>query len=232
MHSDRAGGVGGPDSRLDPAGTAGSATGPAAFDYRGSVHRLRRGDVRRPNRRREQVHLRHRRRLELAREGSHRLLARPTPQVPWPAGHDVQARPVHQRRPGHDEPGRARRGLRHRGRRRDRPRPRALRALHRREPVQALQHHDRVDLPLGHREGAPGRLPRAHGAGHPARHRRDQGPGPAAGRRRRRHRHRRDRRHGGRHRDRPLHRGHPPVPPGRRPRQRLLRAPHPGARTW
>ena len=182
-----------------------------------------------PRRRREQVHLRHRRCLELAREGSHRLLARPAPQVPWPAGDDVQARPLHQRGPGDDEPRRARRGLRHRGRWRDRPRPRALRALHRREPVETIEHDDRRHLQLGHRQGAPGRLPRAHRAGHPARHGRDQGPHPPPGRRGRRHRHRGDRRHRGRHRNRPLRRGHPPVPPGHRPRQRLLRPPDPGA---
>ena len=49
-----------------------------------------------------------------------------------PAGHDAEARPVHQRRPRHDEPLPARRGVRHRRRRRDRPRPRPLRALRRR----------------------------------------------------------------------------------------------------
>ena len=182
-----------------------------------------------PRRRREQVHLRHRRRVELARQGPHRLLARPAPQVPGPAGHDVQARPLYQRRPGHHEPGRARRGLRHRGRGRDRPRPRPLRALHRREPLETLEHDDGGHLPLRDREGAPGRLPRAHRPGHPARHRRDQGPHPSPGRRGRRHRHRRDRRHGGRHRDRALHRGDPAVPPGHRTRKRLLRPPHPGA---
>ena len=130
----------------------------------------------------EQVHLRHRRCLELPRQGPHRLLARPTPQVPGPAGDHVQARPVHQRRPRDHEPGRARRGLRHRGRRRDRPRPRALRALHRREPEPQLQHHHRVDLLVGHRQGAPGRLPGQDRPGHPPRHRRDQGPDHAAGR--------------------------------------------------
>ena len=45
----------------------------------------------------------------------------------------------------------------------------------------------------------------------------------------RRRGHRGDRRHGRRHRDRPLHRGHPPVPARRRPGERLLRAPDPGA---
>ena len=43
----------------------------------------------------------------------------------------AQARPLSQRRSGHDEPDPARRGVRHRRRRRDRPRPRPLRALHR-----------------------------------------------------------------------------------------------------
>ena len=45
-----------------------------------------------------------------------------------------EARPLHQRGPGHDEPVPARRGVRHRRRRRDGPRPRPLRAVHRREP--------------------------------------------------------------------------------------------------
>ena len=47
----------------------------------------------------------------------------------------AEVRPVPERRPGHDEPVPARRGVRHRGRRRDRPRHRPLRALHRREPL-------------------------------------------------------------------------------------------------
>ena len=61
----------------------------------------------------DQVRLRHRRSVLLARQGSHRLVARSAPQVPGPARHDDQARPLHQRRPGHDEPLRARRGVRH-----------------------------------------------------------------------------------------------------------------------
>ena len=44
--------------------------------------------------------------------------------------------------------------------------------------------------------------------------------------RRRRRRHHRGRRHGRRHRDPPVPRGHPAVPPRRRPRQRLLRPRH------
>ena len=47
--------------------------------------------------------------------------------------------------------------------------------------------------------------------------------------RRRRRRHHRGRRHGRRHRDPPVPRGHPAVPPRRRPRQRLLRPRHAGA---
>ena len=85
-----------------------------------------------------------------------------------------------------------------------------------------------LHLPERHRQGAPGRLPRQDRAGHPAHHRRDQGPHQAPGHRRRRRGHHRDRRHRRRHRDPPVPRGHPPVPQGRRPRQRLLRARHPG----
>ena len=91
-----------------------------------------------------------------------------------------QARPVHQRRPGHDVALPARRGLRHRRRRRDGPRPGPLRAVHRREPDPALQRHDRPHLPGRHRQGAPRRLPGRHGPGHPAHHQRDQGADPAA----------------------------------------------------
>ena len=51
------------------------------------------------------------------------------------------------------------------------------------------------------------------------------------GHRRRRRGHHRDRRHRRRHRDPPVPRGHPAVPPRRRPRQRLLRPRHAGARS-
>ena len=44
------------------------------------------------------------------------------------------------------------------------------------DPQQQLD--DRQDLPVGHPEGAPRRLPRAHRAGHPAHHQRDQGQHP------------------------------------------------------
>ena len=163
------------------------------------------------------------------RQGAHGLLARPAAEGAGPAGHDAEARPVHQRRPGHDEPVRARRGVRHRRRRRDRPRPRPLRAVHRREPVARLERHHRVDLPGGAGRRAARRLPGQHRAGDPAHHRRDQAPHPPPGHRRRRRRHHRGRRHRRRHRDPPVPRGHPAVPPGRRPRQRLLRPRHAGA---
>ena len=42
------------------------------------------------------------------------------------------------------------------------------------------QRHHRLDLPVGARQGAPGRVPRRDGAGDPAHHRRDQGPHPRA----------------------------------------------------
>ena len=49
--------------------------------------------------------------------------------------------------PGHDEPVPARRGLRHRRRRRDGPRPRPLRALHQPDHDAQQQLDDRQDLP-------------------------------------------------------------------------------------
>ena len=61
-------------------------------------------------------------------------------------GRGAEARPLHQRRPRHDEPVSARRGLRDRRRRGDRPRPRPLRALHRRRPQQILEPHNRQGL--------------------------------------------------------------------------------------
>ena len=70
---------------------------PGRLSWKGAP--ISRRDVRRPRGRREQVHLRHRGRLELPRQGPHRLLTRSTPQMSWPAGHHVQARPLHQRRP-------------------------------------------------------------------------------------------------------------------------------------
>ena len=80
--------------------------------------------------------------------------------------------------PGHDEPVPARRGLRHRRRRGDGPRPRPLRALHQPGHDAQQQLDDRQDLPVGHPEGAPRRLPGAHRPGHPAHHQRDQGQHP------------------------------------------------------
>ena len=92
--------------------------------------------------------------------------------------------------PGHDEPVPARRGLRHRRRRRDRPRHRSLRALPRRQPRGQRQRDDRPGLQPGHRQGAARRVPRRHRPGHPAHHQRDQGAdarrSPTGGRGRRR----------------------------------------------
>jgi len=56
-----------------------------------------------------QAHLRDRRCGQLPREGPHRFLARPAAEDAWPPGHHAEARPLHQRRPGHHEPVRARR---------------------------------------------------------------------------------------------------------------------------
>ena len=93
---------------------------------------------------RHTLHLRHRRRRLGSRQGHRRRLSRPAAGRPRPVGHDPEVRPVHQRRPGHDEPVPARRGVRHRGRRRDRPRPGPLRALHRRQHHARLQRHRRA----------------------------------------------------------------------------------------
>ena len=59
-------------------------------------------------------------------KGAHRLQPRQPVHRPWPASDHAEARPVPQRGPGHHEPLPARRGVRHRGRRGDRPRHRAL----------------------------------------------------------------------------------------------------------
>ena len=91
----------------------------------------------------------------------------------------AEVRPVPQRRSRHDEPVPARRGLRHRGRRRDRSRHRPLRALHRREPARATR--TTAPAPIWDTraaQGAPGRVPRRDGAGDPAHHERDQGAHP------------------------------------------------------
>ena len=80
--------------------------------------------------------------------------------------------------PGHDEPVSARRGLRHRRRRGDGPRPGPLRALHEHDRDAQQQLDDRQDLHVGDPEGAPRRLPRPHRAGDPAHHQRDQGLHP------------------------------------------------------
>ena len=104
-----------------------------------------------------------------------------------------------------------------------------LRAVHRREPVAGLERHHRLDLLGRARRRAPGRLPRQDRPGDPAHHRRDQAAHHPARRRRRRRRDHRGRRHRRRHRDPPVPRGHPAVPPRRRPGQRLLRPRHAGA---
>ena len=79
---------------------------------------------------RHQVHLRDRRSRLVARQGSCRGFDRPHPRKPRLQGVSTETRPLHQRRPRHDEPVPARRGVRHRRRHRDRSRPGTLRTLH------------------------------------------------------------------------------------------------------
>ncbi len=175
----------------------------------------------------DEVPVRHGRRGELARQGAVGGVDRRAAREPRARGPAPQARPLHQRGPGHHEPVPARRGLRHRRRRRDRPRPRPLRAVHHRQDVPEEQLHHRPHLPERHPAGAARRVPRQDRAGHPAHHRRDQGGDPRGGRRRR-HPDRRGGRHRRRHRVAALPRGHPADEVRRGRGERGLRAPHPG----
>ncbi|CAA9541649.1 MAG: CTP synthase, partial [uncultured Thermomicrobiales bacterium] len=178
-----------------------------------------------------QVHLRHRRRGLLGREGDHHRLDRAGDQEPGRQRLDHEAGPVPQRRPGHDVALPARRGLRHRRRGRNRPRPGALRALHRREPVPRLERHHRPSLLGGDRQGAAGRLPGRHDPGHPPHHQRDQAPDPPRHPSARvRRGDLRSRRHGRRHRGPGLHRGDPPDAARGRAGERALHPRHPAAR--
>ncbi len=86
-----------------------------------------------------EVRLRHRGSRLGARQGHRRRVARPAAEGARPPRAAAEVRPVPQRRPGDDEPVPARRGVRHRGRGRDRPRHRPLRALRRRELPRAAR---------------------------------------------------------------------------------------------
>ena len=177
-----------------------------------------------------QIRLRHRRRGVGPGQGHHRRLHRAPSQEPRPQGRHPEDGPLHQRRPGHHEPPAARRGVRHQRRRRDRPGPGPLRALHRRRPQPDQQRHHRPHLPGRHREGAAGRLPGRHGAGDPPHHQRDQGADPPGGRGQPGRRgHRRDRRHRGRHREPAVPGGHPPAAHRPGPRRGHVHPRHPGA---
>src|SRR5690606_10977058 len=76
-----------------------------------------------------EAHLRYGGRRLLTGQGSDGLESGKPADRPWAARGHAEARPVPQRRPRHDEPVPARRGVRDRGRRRDRPGHRALRAV-------------------------------------------------------------------------------------------------------
>ena len=159
----------------------------------------------------DKIHLCDRRSRLRTRQGNHGGFTRSSPEGARTQGRRSEARPLHQRRPRHDEPLSARRGLCHRGRRRDRPRPRSLRALHRREPQQVLEPHDRQGLLERPQQGAPRRISRLNRAGHPAHHERDQGIRLQRRKADRRGcRHHRNRRHDRRHRVSALPRGGAP----------------------
>ncbi len=116
-----------------------------------------------------------------------------------------EVRPLHQRRPGHDEPLPARRGFRHRRRRRDRSRSRALRAVRGSRALAHVQRHHRTDLRIRRSpKSAAGTTSAARSRSIP--HITNEIKSrlePVA--EERGHRHRRDRRNGRRHRE-------PPVP--------------------
>ena len=156
-----------------------------------------------------EVRVCHRRGRLVDRQGPRQRVGRSPARGAQASRHVREARPLHQRRPRDDEPVPARRGLRDRRRGRDRPRPRALRALHDGAHDAPEQFHDRAYLRERHLQGTSGRVPRGDGAGHPAHHRPDQGEGQGRhGRRGRRHH--RDRRHRGRHRVATVPRGRAP----------------------
>ena len=108
----------------------------------------------------DEVRLRHRRRCVLSRQGTDSEFAGCPAVQPWPPGHDAEAGSLPQRRSRNDEPVPARRGLRHRGRRGDRPGRRSLRALPRHRPRRAGQRHHRPGLLERDRPGAARRVPR------------------------------------------------------------------------
>jgi hypothetical protein len=174
------------------------------------------------------LHLRYRWCRVLPGQGHRRRVPGGDSRIAWSHRHPPQAGPLHQRRSGHHEPVPARRGVRHRGRRRNRPGSGPLRALHPRQDGQAQQLHHRPDLRVGDQEGTARRVPGQDGAGHPPHHRRDQGL-HQAWRRGRRRGHHRDRRHGRRHRIPAVPGSHPPD--GHRGRQAglLLHPPDPAA---
>ena len=121
------------------------------------------------------VHFCHRRRGLIAWKRSSLGVPRGASPGAWLQGPHPQVRSLSQRRSGNDVALSARRGLCDRRRRGDRPRPRPLRAFHRRLLAPVRQHHHRAHLPRHHRQGTARRLSRRDRPGHPARHQRDQG---------------------------------------------------------
>ena len=149
--------------------------------------------------RNDQVCIRHRRRGFFPGQGDCRRLSRCDPRIARPESHSPKARPVHQRRSRHDEPVPARRSVRHRRRRRNRPGSGPLRALHHHADEQDQQLHHRPDLRIRDPQGAPRGVSGQDRPGDPAYHQRDHRSVSTAARKAR-CRDRRDRRHGGRHR--------------------------------
>ena len=92
----------------------------------------------------DQVRVRHRRGRVIPGQGAGGRLHRLSPGSPRLPRHAPEDGSLHQRRCGDHEPLPARRGLRHRRRRRDRSRPGPLRAVHPRADDAGPQRHDRA----------------------------------------------------------------------------------------
>ena len=162
----------------------------------------------------DEIYFCHRRCGQFVRQRPRGGLARHAARTARSARPPAKVRPLPERRSRDDEPVSARRSLCPERRRRDRSRPRPLRALHQLRPLAEQQPDQRTGLRERHSKRAPRRLSRQNRAGHSARHRRNQGAHPPGGRSGKgRRRHHRNRRHGRRHRRPALSRSDPPIHP-------------------
>ena len=167
----------------------------------------------------DEIYFCYRRCGEFVRQRPRGGLPRHAARTARPARRPAKVRSLSERRSRDDEPVSTRRSLCAQRRRRDRSRSRPLRALHQLRPLAAQQPDQRTGLRERDSEGAPRRLSRQYRAGHPARHRRDQGAHPRRWRIRKQSRrgHHGDRRNDRRHRGAALSRGDPAIHSRSRP---------------